>query len=96
MILSALYSNNDSLGEHFNDVVVHKFNTYDNYNYLLTRKHEYENNGRFQNENQSKKLRSNLKSLLNKYNINFLEIDSNIENYNIIIDEIERKIHSEQ
>ncbi len=96
LILSALYNNDDSLGEHFNDVVVHKFNTYDNYNYLLTRKHKYENNGRFQDEEQSKQLRSNLKSLLSKYNIKFLEINSNIENHNIIVDEIERKIHSEQ
>ena len=63
---------------------------------ILTRCHEYEDSGRFQNEDQSKQLRSNLKSLLNKYNINFLEINSNIENYNNIVDEIERKIHSEQ
>lgn len=96
LILSALYNNDDSLGEHFNDVVVHKFNTYENYNYLLTRCHKYEDNGRFQNEEQSKQLRSNLKFLLNKYNIIFSEINSNIENYNIIVKEIERKIHSEQ
>lgn len=98
LILSALYNNDDSLGEHFNDVVVHKFNTYDNYNYLLTRQHKYEDNGRFQNQNeeQSKQLRSNLEFLLNKYNIKFSTIDSNIENYNTIVNEIERKIHNEQ
>lgn len=92
LILSALYNNDDSLGEHFNDVVLHKFNTYENHNYLLTRKHEYEDKGRFQNEEQSKELRKDLKSLLNKYNIDFSTIDSDVYNYDTIVDEIVRRL----
>ena len=47
LILCAVYNHNLILGEDFNKTVLNVFNSYNNKNYLLTRNHPYENEGRF-------------------------------------------------
>ena len=49
LILCIVYNNNTTLGEDFNKTVRSVFDSYSNRNYLLTRKHTYEIEGRFQN-----------------------------------------------
>ena len=88
LILSALYNTDEVLGEDFNKVVVRKFNSFDNYNILLTRHHEYVEDGRFQNERQAIDLRANLINMLNEYNIDYLVRDSNVDEYNKLIYDI--------
>ena len=92
LILSALYNNDETLGEHFNDVVLHKFNTYENYTYLLRRKHKYENSGRLQDEQQSEALRKKLICLLSENNIEFKQVNSDIRNYDTIVENIKERI----
>ena len=43
LILSIIYNSDDILGDKFNNTVLNVFNSYKNRNYLLTRKHQYEN-----------------------------------------------------
>ncbi len=50
LILCIVYNNDEKLGHDFDETVWNMFNSYDNRNYLLTRKHTYEDAGRFQNE----------------------------------------------
>ena len=88
LILSALYNTDEVLGEDFNKVVVRKFNSFNNYNILLTRHHEYVEDGRFQNEKQAIDLRANLINMLNEYNIDYLVKDSNVDEYNKLIYDI--------
>ena len=88
LILSALYNNDETLGDLFNQVVVQKFKSYNNYNILLTREHNYVNDGRFQNEEQSKQLKINLVNLLKNYNIDYVVRKSTKEEYDNIINEV--------
>lgn len=88
LILSALYNTDEVLGEDFNNVVVRKFNSFDNYNILLTRHHEYVEDGRFHNEKQAIDLRTNLINMLEKYNIEYEVRDSDMEEYNKLIYDI--------
>ena len=55
LILCAVYNIDEVLGEDFNKTVLNVFNSYNNRNYLLTRYHSYENEGRFQNEDGSER-----------------------------------------
>lgn len=96
LILSALYNTDTTLGKHFNDMVISKFNSYDNYNYLLNRRHSYEDKGRLQDETQSKEIKLRLKEFLVEHDISFTEIDSSNENYDMIVDEIKRMVQNEQ
>ncbi len=88
LILSALYNTDEVLGEDFNKVVFKKFNSFNNYNILLTRHHEYVEDGRFQNEKQANDLRINLVNMLKKYNIDYVVRDSNLDEYNELIKDI--------
>ena len=88
LILSALYNTDEVLGEDFNKVVVRKFNSFNNYNILLTRHHEYVEDGRFQNETQAIDLRTNLINMLQEYNIKYEVRNSDIEEYNKLIHDI--------
>lgn len=96
LILSALYNTDKTLGEHFNDVVLHKFNSYENYTYLLKRQHGYENGGRLQNEQQAEELRNDLVRMLSKYNIKYQQVNSNIVSYDMIVEFIKERVKSEQ
>lgn len=96
LILSVLYNTDEVLGEDFNKVVIRKFNSFDNYNILLTRHHEYVKDGRFQNEKQSIDLRTNLVNILKKYNIDYVVRNSNLDEYNKLVNEIALYLKTEE
>lgn len=71
LILCIIYNSNEVLGNKFNDTVLNVFNSYENRNYLLTRKHEYENEGRFQNESEALEVRNNIINKLSELGVTY-------------------------
>ena len=76
--------------------VLNVFNSYNNRNYLLTRHHSYENEGRFQNEDEAKEVRKEIIDKLNQYNIKYEEIASTESNCEYIVEEVMEEIRNEQ
>ena len=72
------------------------FNSYNNKNYLLTRKHAYENEGRFQNEQESLEVRKQIMDELNKLNIIYSTTTSKSEDCEEIFKEIIKEIESHE
>lgn len=62
--LCIIYNNDETLGEDFNKTVLNVFNSYDNRNYLLIRKHTYEDEGRLQNEEEALEVRKQIVKVL--------------------------------
>lgn len=95
LILCAVYNKNKVLGEEFDRTVLNVFNSYKNRNYLLTRHHSYENEGRFQNEDEAKVVRKEIIDKLAKYRIKYKEIASTEQNCKHIVEEIMEEIKNE-
>lgn len=96
LILSIIYNTSTILGENFNNTVLDVFNSYNNKNYLLIRNHPYENEGRFQNEDEAKEVRKEIIDKLNQYNIKYEEIASTESNCEYIVEEVMEEIRNEQ
>ena len=69
LLLCTIYNQDNVLGEDFNKTVLNVFNSYNNKNYLLTRNHPYEKEGRFQNEKEAQEVRNQITKMLVKFNI---------------------------
>lgn len=96
LLLCAVYNNDDTLGEDFNKTVLNVFNSYDNRNYLLTRNHTYENEGRFQNEEEAQEVRNQIINKLIEFNIDYKEIVSSKENCEYIASKIAKEIRENE
>ena len=94
LILCAVYNTDKVLGEDFNKTVLNVFNSYNNRNYLLTRYHSYENEGRFQKEDEAKEVRKEIIDKLNQYNIKYEEIASTESNCEYIVEEVMEEMNS--
>lgn len=92
LILCIVYNNDEILGENFNKTVLNVFNSYENKNYLLIRKHTYENEGRFQDEMGASKVRSHLIEELTKMNIDYDLITSSEKDCELIADMIAKEV----
>lgn len=93
LLFNILYNDdNKILGEDFNKVVLNMFNSYDNRNYVLTRRHKYEDEGRRQNEKESAEVRDNLLKLLADLNIPYKRFTSSKEDCTTIVNEIVKEI----
>jgi len=92
LLLCAVYNNDDTLGEEFNKTVLNVFNSYDNRNYLLTRNHTYENEGRFQNEAEALEVRNEIVNKLNVFKIDYITVISSEETCESIVDTIAEEI----
>ena len=84
------------MGEDFNKTVLNVFNSYNNRNYLLTRLHLYENEGRFQNEGEAYDVRQEIIDKLNQYSIKYEEIASTELNCEYIVEKVMEEIRNEQ
>lgn len=92
LILCAVYNQDTTLGEYFNKTVLNVFNSYNNRNYLLTRKHPYESEGRFQNEEEAQEVRNQIVKKLAEFDIDYTLIVSSEENCEFIADKIAKEI----
>lgn len=88
LILSAVYNNDPVLGANFNKTVLDVFNSYNNINILLTRRHEYHNEGRRHDELATALVRKELIDKLNEYNITYKTIASNMMYYDLLVDDV--------
>jgi len=93
LILSIIYNKKDVLGEDFNKTVLNVFNSYDNRNYLLTRNHTYENEGRLHNKQEAQKVRNQIINSLNMFGVNYSTVISNEETCNEIVEQIVKDIY---
>jgi len=96
LILSIIYNKNDVLGEDFNKTVLNVFNSYNNRNYLLTRNHIYENEGRFQNEQEAQKVRNQIVDSLNMFGVDYYTVISNENTCNEIVEQIVKEIKEDE
>ena len=92
LILCVVYNNNKTLGEDFNKTVLNIFNSYDNRNYLLTRKHTYEDEGRFQNEEEALEVRKQIINALDTMSITYNFATSSELDCEIIANKIAEEI----
>lgn len=89
LLLSAFYNNkNFGISPKFNDLVLEKFNEYQNLNYYIHRQKKYNPNGRLQTEAESNQIGIELKEMLDKYGVEYKEINGTHESVMGIVEEI--------
>ena len=86
LFLSALYNNDEVLGEDFNKVVLNVFNSYDNINLFIKRNKPYNPIGRHQTAAESDKLSIQLQMKLDDYDIGYIPMYGDYESYNEAVD----------
>lgn len=96
LILCIIYNNDHILGEDFNKTVLNVFNSYENRNYLLTRRHTYENEGRFQNEEEALAVRNRIISKLQELNISYSISSSSEDDCEEIVNNIVKEINNNE
>lgn len=94
--LSIFYNNDPSLTENFNKSVMDVFNHYNNVNYLLLRTKPYNPIGRHQSEEESDALKQPMIDLLNKYGIDYIEVNGDIEGYDWIVNDVLNRLKMEE
>lgn len=92
LILCIVYNNDETLGEDFNKTVRNVFDSYTNRNYLLTRKHTYEDEGRFQNEKEALGVRKQIINSLDNLGITYNLATSSELDCEIIANKIAEEI----
>lgn len=73
LLLGAVYQP-ENYFKSFESLVLEQFHAYNNFNILLERNHDYDNDGRMQNETESNQVRNKLKSFLEKHNIPYINL----------------------
>lgn len=86
LLLSAIYNEEEILGEDFNKVVLNVFNSYGNVNFFLIRKKVYNPNGRLQTEEEAKEVDEKIKRFLDEHDVFFRCEDGTMEGYDRIVD----------
>lgn len=86
ILLNTIYMVGNGYEQTLNQLILEVFNSYDNINILLNRTHEYQEVGRYQTEQQSDELSSDIKKLLQLHNVPFVEYDCNKINFQLIED----------
>ncbi len=84
ILLNTIYMVENGYEQTLNQLILEVFNSYDNINILLNRTHEYQEVGRYQTEQQSDELSSDIKKLLQLHNVPFVEYDCNKINFQLI------------
>jgi len=85
LILTCFYAQND---EALCNFCYDRFSSYNNMNYLLTRKKVYNPNGRNQTEDEAKSVDKGIRTILNNYNISYDEVPGSVESVDIIVNKI--------
>jgi len=86
LLFSLLY-NKDTLTTEFSEYIMSVYNSYNNLNVNLVRnKHiMYEEFGRKESKNESMQIDVNIKSILNKYKLDYIEFNTGINTINEIV-----------
>lgn len=94
--LSILYNKSTVLGKEFNDTVMNCFNSFNNVSYLLLRDKPYNQKGRLQTEEEANALQSPLYALLNDYNVQYMALKGNVDNYEMIVETVIKMIKEKE
>ena len=77
LLLGLLYGEKyGTVNEDFAKVIVNEFNTFDNVNFFVTRTVPFDEVGRVESMEESDEDSNHLRELLNKHNINYVEINT--------------------
>jgi hypothetical protein len=76
------------------DLVLNIFKRYDNANFFLKRYKDYNPAGRFQNEDEAKGCDEDIRCLLDKYEIDYREVDGTKEGAEFIASAITRRLRN--
>ncbi len=89
--ISMAYSESDK----FKSAVLEEFNKYEknNMNILLRRTVPYDQNGRFQTEDEAKNIDDKIKNTLDESEIPYMIINGNVDGYKVILDIILEKLN---
>lgn len=85
LLLSAVYNKSKLLGDEFNDLVAKIFKSYNSVNYFIERSKPYNPSGRLQTEQESDKLADEIKVMLDKYAVPYIDIAGNTKGYDNIV-----------
>lgn len=96
LVLTTLYNHDEDIEPEFTQMVLKKFNEFDNFNFLLSRKKPYMKIGRSQTEEEAKELDAKITSVLNNFNIKYEIIDGSIEGCEEIIYRVKKKLEVER
>lgn len=86
--LGIFYNTNPVLGEHYENLVLDVFNTYENMNYALIRDKSYNPIGRNQTEAESDEIGDRIQFFLEDHNIPYTLGLGSVEFYNFIITDV--------
>lgn len=89
LLLAINYVNPNYLPKYFKDLTLELWDTYDNINFFINRKKAYNPVGRNQTEAEARKIDEDIKEMLKKYNIPFIEIDGDSNAVDTILQYIE-------
>lgn len=96
LVLSVIYNADPVLGNNFNKTVIDVFNSYENKNYFLTRKHKYEESGRFQTEKEALEVRKILLSRMDILGIQYEFSTSSEEDCMKIVNDIIKEVNKNE
>lgn len=90
LLLSVFYNKEDD--ENFNQVVLKKFLSFPSVNYFINRVKPYNPKGRLQTEEGSSNLVEPMRRMLQKYEIEYLDLPGDIYGYDLIVDQVEKGV----
>jgi len=90
LLLSIAYGN--PTHENFKNTILEAFSDFDNLNFFVEREHDYNENGRNQNEVQANELHTSIRSILDTYNIPYIPVVSGVYGINKITQMVAERI----
>ncbi|MCM1323958.1 MAG: ATP-binding protein [Acetobacter sp.] len=88
ILLSAFYNTDPILGEEFDAFVTKVSESYNSLNLFINRVKPYNPAGRFQTEEESDELSSQLHQFLDNHNVKYFEYNGTLEDYDTIVTQI--------
>lgn len=90
LIISIHY--NKMTSNHFNNLVVEQYHTFNNLMYFIKRGETYQSEGRMQTLEESEMIDSDIKNILHTYDIDYTELQ-NTDAVNYIVEEVKKKLN---
>lgn len=92
LVISIHY--NKMTSDHFNNLVVEQYHTFNNLMYFIKRGETYQSEGRMQTLEESEIIDSDIKNILHTYNIDYTELQ-NTDAVNYIVEEVKKKLNKD-
>lgn len=92
IILSSFYNSDEMIQEELDALVMKTFNSYNNMNYFIERVKPYQEEGRFQTEEESNQIADEVSTLLDEKEVDYEVIAGDTEGYDYIVKQILHKL----